>query len=115
MSEEQNKPTTTNTVAEGKTIAIISYITFIGTIVAYFMNNDKKNSFAAFHIRQMIGLSILALINSLLIANFSSWASGIIGIFLFVLWIIGLIGAAQGEEKKVPLLGDQFQDWFKGI
>ena len=38
-----------------------------------------------------------------------------IGIALLILWVIGLIGAIQGEEKKVPLLGDMFQDWFKGI
>ena len=113
---DQNKPTTTNgTVEEGKTIAIISYITFIGTIIAYVMNNDKKNSFAAFHIRQMIGLSILSLINSFGIARFSTTASLVISLLLFVLWIIGFIGAVQGEEKKAPLLGDMFQEWFKGV
>ena len=46
------------TVQEGKTVAIISYITWIGTLIAFIMNNDKRNSFAAFRIRQMIGLSI---------------------------------------------------------
>lgn len=115
MSEDQNKPTTTkNAVEEGKTAAIISYITFIGTIIAYVMNNEKKNPFAAFHIRQMIGLTLFFLLNSF-IAKFTSWAAGVIGIFLFVLWIIGFIGAIQGEEKKMPLVGDLFQDWFKGI
>jgi uncharacterized membrane protein len=112
--EELNKPTT-NVVEEGKTMAIISYITFIGTIIAYVMNNDKKNTFAAFHIRQMIGLSIISLINSFGIARFSGIASMVISLGLLVLWIIGFIGAIQGEEKKVPLLGDMFQDWFKGI
>ena len=34
---------------------------------------------------------------------------------IFVLRIIGLVGAVQGEEKKIPLLGDIFQDWFKSI
>lgn len=116
MSDEQNKPiTTNNSVEAGKTTAIISYITMIGTIIAFFMNNDKKNPFAAFHIRQMIGLSLLSLVNSFVIGRFSAYASGGIGILLFVLWIIGFIGAVQGEEKKVPLLGDMFQDWFKGI
>ncbi len=115
MTEEQNKPTTTNTVEAGKTMGIISYITLIGTIIAYVMNNDKKNTFAAFHIRQNIGLNLLYLINSFLVYRFFDWLAGIIGILLFVLWIIGLIGAAKGEEKRVPLLGDQFQDWFKGI
>lgn len=104
------------TVKEGKTTAIISYLWIIGLIVAFIMNNDKKNSFAAFHIRQMIGLSILSLINTFVIARFlGMWASGAIGLALFVLWIIGFIGAAQGEEKKIPILGDLFQDWFKGI
>lgn len=34
---------------------------------------------------------------------------------LLILWVIALFGAIQGEEKRVPLLGDQFQEWFKGI
>ncbi|WP_372793761.1 DUF4870 domain-containing protein [Lutibacter sp.] len=103
-------------VHEGKTTAIISYITFIGTIIAFIMNNDKHNSFAAFHIRQMIGLSLFSLVNSFIIGRYGGiWASGIIGIGLFVLWIIGFIGATQGEEKKVPFVGDLFQDWFKNI
>ena len=113
--EVQNTPTTPSNVEEGKTMAIISYITLIGTIIAYVMNNDKKNTFAAFHIRQMIGLSLLSLINSFGIARFSDTVSWIVSIGLFVLWIIGFIGAIQGEEKKMPLLGDLFQDWFKGI
>ncbi len=104
------------TVNEGKTTAIISYITWIGTLIAFIMNNSKKNTFAAFHIRQMIGLSIFSLINGFIIGRFLGvWASGAVGIALFVLWIIGFIGAIQGEEKKVPLVGDLFQDWFKGI
>ena len=31
-------------------MAIIAYITIFGLIAAYFMNNDKKNPFASFHI-----------------------------------------------------------------
>jgi hypothetical protein len=41
------------TIQDGKTMAIISYITWVGTLIAFIMNNDKHNSFAAFHIRQM--------------------------------------------------------------
>lgn len=113
--EEQNKPVTNSVVEEGKTMAIISYITFIGTIIAYVMNNDKKNTFASFHIRQMIGLTIISLINSFVIGRFSMAASGVISFILLVLWIIGFIGAIQGQEKRIPVLGDMFQDWFKGI
>ena len=104
------------TIKEGKTIAIISYITWIGTLIAYFMNNEKRNAFAAFHIRQSIGISLFSMVNSVfLIRYIGVWTAGLIGFGLLVLLIIGLIGAIQGEEKKIPLFGDIFQDWFKGI
>jgi len=104
------------TVNEGKTIAIISYITFIGTIIAFIMNNDKKNSFAAFHIRQMIGLILLGIVINLIarVANLGL-ISTILGFVPLIFWVLGFIGVLQGEEKKVPLLGDMFQEWFKGI
>jgi len=104
------------TVSEGKNMAIISYITIIGTVVAFIMNNDKKNSFASFHIRQMIGLFLLSIVVSLIIRFANLGVSGsFLNLIPFVLWIIGFIGAIQGQEKKVPVLGDMFQDWFKGI
>jgi uncharacterized membrane protein len=103
------------TVEEGKTNAIITYITIIGLIIGFVLNNTKKNSFVSFHIRQMLGLSLFALVNAYIIGRFSGIASMIIGIGLLVLWVIGLLGAVNGEEKKIPLLGDQFQDWFKSI
>jgi uncharacterized membrane protein len=64
----------------------------------------------------MIGLSLLSILNSLIISNYVSYIAGtIISIGLLVLWIIGFMGVIKGEEKKVPLLGDQFQEWFKNI
>ncbi len=106
-----------STVKEGKTAAIISYITIIGTIIAFIMNNSTKNTFTSFHIRQMIGLSLLSIVNTYVLGSLLGlgMVSMIIGVGIFVLWVLGLIGAVQGEEKRVPLLGDMFQDWFKGI
>lgn len=104
------------TIKEGKTIAIISYITWIGTLVAFFMNNEKRNSFAAFHIRQALGITLFSMVNSVFLLRYIGlWTSGFIGVGLFILLIIGLVGAIQGEEKKIPLFGDIFQDWFKRI
>ncbi len=105
------------TVNEGKTMAIISYITWIGTLIAFFMNRDKRNYFASFHIRQAIGLGIFSLLNTFVIMRvFNTLTEGaFIALGIFILRIIGLVGAVQGEEKKIPLLGDIFQDWFKNI
>ncbi len=105
-----------STVTSGKTIAIISYLWIIGWIIAFFMNNSKKNSFASFHIRQSLGLIIILTIMNILEWKFNlgiiSW---IVEIALIILWIIAFIGVLQGQEKKVPFLGDMFQQWFKGI
>jgi len=103
-------------IQEGKTMAILSYITWIGTLIAMIMNNDKRNSFAAFHVRQMVGLTLFSLANTFVVGQYvDGLTSSIITIGLFVLWVIGFIGATQGKEKKIPLVGDLFQDWFKNI
>lgn len=103
-------------VREGKTIAIISYITIIGTLVAFIMNQNKQNYFASFHIRQALGLFLLGVVISF-IQRFTpfGWFDTVLGIGVFVLWVLGLISAIQGEEKPVPLLGVQFQEWFRNI
>lgn len=104
------------TVQEGKTMAIISYITIIGTLIAFILNQNKHNYFASFHIRQALGIFLAGML-----VNFiNRYADiGLLNVLLnaslFVLWIIGLIGAIQGEEKRIPLLGDQFQEWFRNI
>lgn len=104
------------TAKEGKTNAIISYITIIGTIIALILNNSAKNAFVSFHVRQMVGLSILSFINSWVIASIlGRFVSFGVFAFLAVLWFIGFIGALNGEEKKVPIFGDYFQDWFKSL
>ena len=104
------------TIKEGKTIAIISYITIIGTIIAFVMNNDKKNSFASFHIRQAIGIYLLFfLINLLTRYGGMGWIDNFLYFIVLVFLVIGIVGAVQAEEKKIPFLGDQFQEWFKNI
>lgn len=103
-------------VSEGKTNAIISYLTIIGTVVAYALNTSTRNYFASFHIRQNIGLNILFFLNKYIIYDYFGWvAGGIIGFILFVFWVIGILGAINGEERKIPVFGDQFQIWFKNI
>ncbi|GHC52158.1 DUF4870 domain-containing protein [Ulvibacter litoralis] len=102
--------------SDGKTIAIISYITLIGWIIAYIMHDKDKTDLGAFHLRQSLGIIITAIALSV-VASFVGIAilSWIIQIAILVFWVLGFVGAVQGEKKLVPLLGAQFQDWFKGI
>lgn len=105
------------TINEGKTTAVIAYITVIGLIIAIILNNDKKNAFAAFHIRQALGVGLASLVIGVLnIIPYIGWLSFAVGsILLFVMWIVGLINALNGKMKPVPVLGKQFEEWFRGI
>ena len=94
-------------------ISIVSYLSFIGWIVAFIIYQNDKSEQAIFHLRQSLGILI-----TLMVGVFVFWIP-VIGwlcaIFMFVLWIMGLIYAAQGEQRKVPVLGELYQNLFKGI
>lgn len=95
---------------DGKNIAIIAHLTIIGWVIALIMNNDKKDAFASFYIRQMLGLVIIGVLLSWI--PILGWIAGVL---IFILWIMSLISAMNGEIKPTVLLGDQFQDWFKSL
>ena len=100
----------------GKTIAIVSYLTIIGTIIAIIMNIENKNKFASFHIRQALGLILTFLALGYPIGYFDSWmVSSAFYLFFFVLWIFGFLGALQGQMTLAPIVGPFFQKLFKGL
>jgi uncharacterized membrane protein len=102
----------------GKNIAIVAYLTALGWLIAIisFNNNSVKESLAAFHIRQSLGLMLTGLVLAS-VPHFMGlgFLANIAALLVFVLWIIGFISAVQGQEKEVPLVGKYYQDWFKGI
>ena len=105
MDSIENKPVAVN---EGKNIAIISYFTIIGLIIAFVMNNEKKNTFANYHIRQSLGLALTGFALGMIVSFF--------GIFVIMfMWIMGLINAINGIEKPVPLLGEKYLEWLKNL
>jgi uncharacterized membrane protein len=106
-----------NTIEKGKTAAITSYILIIGVFIAMSMNSgEDKNSFASFHIRQALGLSITFISLGLIISNFDSlMISYSMWVFVSVLSTYGIFSAINGQTKPIPLLGNYFQKWFKSI
>ena len=106
-----------NLIEKGKTPAITSYILIIGVLIAMSMNSgDEKNSFASFHIRQALGLSLTFISLGLIVSNFDSYMISIsMWVFLSVLWTYGIFSAINGETKPIPLLGNYFQKWLINI
>lgn len=108
---------TQNQLADGKSTAIIAYLTLIGLIAAFVMNNDKKNPFASYHIRQSLGLMCTGLaLGFVNIIPFLGWVISIVGVVvLMALWIMGLMNAINGKEQPIPLLGNLYSKWFANI
>lgn len=104
------------TIEEGKSTAIISYLTIIGTIIAVVLNIEKKNQFASFHIRQALGLWLTFFLLGYVVGSFDSWLITLcFWIFFGVLFIFGFINALAGKQQTVPLVGEFYQKLFSSI
>lgn len=111
------------TTDEDRTVAIVSYLTLIGFIVAVVLHGNRKTTLGAYHLRQSLGLHVamIALWVALAVLAFLpviGWLilmlSWILWVGLFVLWLMGLVAAASGQIKPVPVLGEPAQKWFAG-
>lgn len=118
MNTTAPSPSLNSATTDDKTIAIVSYLTLIGFIVAVIMHGSKKTRLGAFHLRQSLGLMLTSIAVAMgatvcafvpfigwLIA-FAAWIS------ILVLWVLGLVAAINGQQKPMPVLGVHFQKWF---
>lgn len=100
-------------LSDGKNVAIIAHITLIGLIIAFVMNSGAKTEYGTFYIRQMLGICIVGIVIGIL--SMIIPVLGILSLITVVLWVMSLIGSLSGEKKPLPVIGDHFQEWFKGI
>jgi uncharacterized membrane protein len=96
--------------SDAKVVAIISYITLIGWIVALILHNNNKTPLGAFHLRQSLGIML-----TMVLLWFIPVLGWLLNIVMFIFLIIGLVYAAQEEQKPVPVVGEFYQNLFKGI
>ena len=103
---------------EDKTVAILSYLTLIGLIAAIIIHSNKKTALGAFHLRQMLGFFLTCLAVSVgafilvLIPFLGPFCLFIIWASMFVLWILGLIAAINGNMTPMPVVGPAYQKMF---
>ena len=111
--EEQKKQeapkTESSDVEKNKLMAIVGYIIPILFFIPLLNEETKKSPFAKFHANQQLVLLISAIA-----VNIVGTLIPIIGWFLIlpigsiiilVVAIIGIINAAKGEMKKLPIIG----------
>jgi len=108
----------TKDIEKGYQNAIISYLTIIGVIIAYFLNNEEKNKsqFAYFHIRQSLGLWLTFWALGYPIGSFDSWMiTSSFYLFFAVLFIYGFSGAIARKTTEIPLVGAFYQKLFANL
>jgi uncharacterized membrane protein len=106
-----------------KTLAIISYVTIIGWLIAYFSYKDStdKSSFTRYHLKQSLGLGIAGLAYGVIINIIASIIPALLTILslanllIVVLWVLGIINASNEVEKPLPVVGNMFVDKFDFI
>jgi uncharacterized membrane protein len=91
----------------GKTMAIIAYLIFF---VPLLVEDSKKNNFVMYHTEQAIVLFIFNIVLGIV----ATITCGI-GLVLYIAWLVflimGIMNAAKGEIKPLPLIGS-FGDKF---
>ena len=108
----------TPATTEDKTTAIVSYLTLIGFVVAVVLHGQKKTRLGAYHLRQSLGLmltGVAVMIGGAILGfiPFLGWLVSLAAwVGLLVLWVTGLIAAANGEQKPVAVLGAHYERWF---
>jgi uncharacterized membrane protein len=102
---------------DNKTLSIVSYITLIGWLIAFFMGKDKADDLLKYHLRQSLGLMLVSIVFSVAlsilvsIVPFLGFLSFVSLIFL-VLAVLGILNAANGAKKPLPVIGGLFENAF---
>ncbi|HOD18800.1 MAG TPA: hypothetical protein PLV86_03420 [Candidatus Fermentibacter daniensis] len=94
---DPNYTFTQQEIDEGKTMAGIAYITWIGLLIAYL--TGKENRFVLYHCQQSIILLIAMLLGIIPVIGWL-WA-----LFCLVLLVIGALNGFGGKAVPLPLIG----------
>ena len=102
MAEEKatHKEVTKEDIEQNKTMAIVAYLGLIGLIVVLATGAHTKSEYVKFHLNQALPLMLLSVVSAI---PFLGW---IVALVVLVLWIMGIIAAAQGEMKRLPITGN---------
>lgn len=83
------------------TYGIVTYMTLIGFLIAICSVQSKDRSdYLKFHLNQSLVIHLFALLSALPVIGWL-WC-----IFIFIVWLLALIGACQRRMTKVILFGD---------
>ncbi|WP_028297017.1 DUF4870 domain-containing protein [Olivibacter sitiensis] len=95
-----------------KTICIISYITIIGWLIAFFQSKENRTPLVKFHLEQALGVFIFSFIWPIVLRLLFAIVPSL-GIVLnplsfvpLVFMILGIINASKEQMTPVPVIGE---------
>ncbi|MCB9853680.1 MAG: DUF4870 domain-containing protein [Phycisphaerales bacterium] len=116
MSTTQTAAVDGNDVESGKLFAILSYIIPFFFLVPLI---QRTNSFARFHARQAVSILLLAITLSVVAWFLPLSLLGIVSpVFLLAqltMIVIGIVHAARGEAKQLPILGEYAERFLQKL
>lgn len=103
-----------------KTLSIVSYLTIIGWLIAFFVGKDKADDFLKYHLKQGLGLLMVSVAFNIILTILvkvipALGILGYVGILFLILLILGAINAANGVKKPLPIIGKVFENKFDFI
>lgn len=84
-------------------MAILAYFLFFLPLLT-----AKDSKYAMFHANQsliLLLISVAANVVSMTVPAIGGIVSTVVGLGVFALWIMGIISAANGEMKPLPIIG----------
>ncbi|MGB3592318.1 MAG: hypothetical protein WBA16_11595 [Nonlabens sp.] len=116
-----------NSGPKAKTLAILAYLSslllfihllfFVAAFGAILIRNREIGSeFSTFHLRQMFGIGVLAVAVSVFESTIpNQWLALLLIGLMVLISLIGMTAASLNKKTELPLIGRQFQQWFKFI
>ncbi|MBE6928014.1 MAG: hypothetical protein E7467_05950 [Ruminococcaceae bacterium] len=95
-------------VTDNKVMAVLAYLSWL-ILIPIFLAKESK--FARFHVNQAIILVVASFLTSIIAGIVTSilWPLALvfwlISLCFFALMILGIINAAQGKAKELPIFG----------
>lgn len=108
---QQTSPVVPQEQSTSNGMAILAYLGIL--IIIPFLTEAHKNPFVKFHIKQGLVLIILWVASGIVasIPGLGLIVGPILWLAAFVLMIVGIVSAASGKMKELPLIG-QFARHF---
>jgi uncharacterized membrane protein len=91
------------------TAAALAYITFIPALIFLLIEPYKRDAYIRFHAWQCIVLTLVDIAGSIVFGFMGTigWmVRALLGLLLFIFWLIAIIKASKGEAYHIPIVGD---------